>query len=197
MATTLTFRDVSAYMTKGFDSGEFRGPKRSSQTNLDSHQEKNLNSKKRFSFFLQINSAFFSLGAHPDAQCTYVFADITAHKVAGGSLWVPIITQSGPKVQALIIVSSRDSKIKDLAPIALLCASTDPRCSGLLTVDFRETERVCVSECVCERATHSAVCSGQEHHSSLSNVHVAFAKASLNDDACAALPDHAHTVCTL
>lgn len=150
MATTLTFRDVSANMTKRFDSGEFRGRKRSSQTNLDSHQE-NLIQIYFFLFFQQINSAFsfFSLGAHPDAQCTYVFADITAHQVAGGSLWVPIITQSGPKVQALIIVSSRDSKIKDLAPIALLCASTDPRCSDLLTVDFRETERVCVCERVC------------------------------------------------
>lgn len=169
------------------------------QANKPGFLSRKLNSNKRFSSFQQINSAFsvFSLGAHPDAQCTYVFADITAHQVAGGSLWVPIITQSGPKVQALIIVSSRDSKIKDLAPIALLCASTDPRCSGLLTVDFRETERVCVSQCVCERATRSAVCSGQEHHSSLSNVHVAFAKASLNDDVCAALPDHAHTLHTL
>lgn len=38
----------------------------------------------------------------------------------------PIITQSGPKVQALIIVSSRDRKIKDLAPIALLSAWLAP-----------------------------------------------------------------------
>lgn len=53
-----------------------------------------------------------------------------------------------------------------------------------------------MGECVCERATRVAVCSGQEHHSSLSNVHVAFAKASLNDDVCAALPDHTHTHCT-
>lgn len=89
----------------------------------------------------------------------------------------PIITPSGPKVQALIIVSSHDRKIKDLAPIALLSASLapmDPRCSSLLTVDFRKREG--------ER--HAAVSTSREHHSSLSSVHVPFAKPSLNDDVC-------------
>lgn len=60
----------------------------------------------------------------------------------------PIITQSGPKVQALIIVSSRDRKIKDLAPIALLSAwlaPVDPRCTSLLTVDFSGREASCSS----------------------------------------------------
>ncbi len=56
----------------------------------------------------------------------------------------PIITQSAPKVQTLIILPSHDRKIKDLAPIALLSvllAPMDPRCANLLTVDFKKAER--------------------------------------------------------
>lgn len=55
-----------------------------------------------------------------------------------------IITQSDPKVQALIIISCHDSKIKDFAPIALLFAlvvSIDPRCSSVLTDFIRQKER--------------------------------------------------------
>lgn len=38
----------------------------------------------------------------------------------------PIITQSGPKVQALIIISSHDRKIKHLAPKPLFSVSLAP-----------------------------------------------------------------------
>lgn len=96
----------------------------------------------------------------------------------------PIITQSGPKVQALIIVSSPDRKIKDLAPTALLSASlasVDPRCFSSLTADFRKTE--------VSRSLH--------HHSSLSSVHVPSAKPSLNDDVCgSACPPTQRIHCT-
>lgn len=56
----------------------------------------------------------------------------------------PIITQSGPKLQALIILSSHDRKIKDLAPIPLRSVSLTPThqvSTSLLTEDFRKAER--------------------------------------------------------
>lgn len=58
MAATLTFRGVCGDVTKRFDLGEFQGRKRSSQTNLDSHQ-RNFIQKNVFHFFQQIKSAFF------------------------------------------------------------------------------------------------------------------------------------------
>lgn len=82
----------------------------------------------------------------------------------------PIITQSGPKVRALIIISSHDRKIKELAPAPLLSAAARPDAPGycsLLTEDFRKTLRG-------EREPG--------YPSSVSGARVLFAKPSLNYD---------------